>query len=152
MTFTLDGHRSLPIEVQALVTTSVLPTPRRAVNGVDPSRIAMLVAVLYRHSKLNLLSNDLYISTIAGGQAKEPGSDLAIVAALARAATSKPIARATCAIGEISLTGQVRPVPRMEYRLHHGGHSATAQAGACRGTSAGGVQHIVRRIRRLGSA
>ena len=106
MTFTLDGHRSLPIEVQALVTTSVLPTPRRAVNGVDPSRIAMLVAVLYRHSKLNLLSNDLYISTIAGGQAKEPGSDLAIVAALASAATSKPIARATCAIGEISLTGQ----------------------------------------------
>ena len=77
----------------------------------------MLVAVLYRHSKLNLLSNDLYISTIAGGQAKEPGSDLAIVAALASAATSKPIARATCAIGEISLTGQVRPVPRMEYRL-----------------------------------
>ena len=68
--------------------------PRRAVNGVDPSRIAMLVAVLYRHSKLNLLSNDLYISTIAGGQAKEPGSDLAIVAALASAATSKPIARA----------------------------------------------------------
>ena len=117
VTFTLDGHRSLPIEVQALVTTSVLPTPRRAVNGVDPSRIAMLVAVLYRHSKLNLLSNDLYISTIAGGQAKEPGSDLAIVAALASAATSKPIARATCAIGEISLTGQVRPVPRMEYRL-----------------------------------
>lgn len=94
VTFTLDGHRSLPIEVQALVTTSVLPTPRRAVNGVDPSRIAMLVAVLYRHSKLNLLSNDLYISTIAGGQAKEPGSDLAIVAALASAATSKPIARA----------------------------------------------------------
>lgn len=117
VTFTLDGHRSLPIEVQALVTNSVLPTPRRAVNGVDPSRIAMLVAVLYRHSKLNLLSNDLYISTIAGGQAKEPGSDLAIVGALASAATSKPIARSTCAIGEISLTGQVRPVPRMEYRL-----------------------------------
>ncbi|MBT1175578.1 DNA repair protein RadA [Bifidobacterium sp. LC6] len=117
VTFTLDGHRSLPIEVQALVTKSVLPTPRRAVNGVDPSRIAMLTAVLYRHSKLNLLANDLYVSTIAGGQAKEPGSDLAIVSALASAATAKPIARTTCAIGEISLTGQVRPAPRMEYRL-----------------------------------
>ena len=55
-----------------LVTTSVLPTPRRAVNGVDPSRIAMLVAVLYRHSKLNLLSNDLYISTIAGARPRSP--------------------------------------------------------------------------------
>ena len=117
VTFTLDGHRSLPIEVQALVTRSVLPTPRRAANGVDSNRIAMLVAVLYRHGGINLLANDLYISTIAGGQAREPGCDLAIVAALASAAKSKPIPRTTCAIGEISLTGQVRPVPRLEYRL-----------------------------------
>lgn len=117
VTFTLDGHRSLPVEVQALVTNSVLPTPRRAVNGVDSNRIAMLVAVLYRHGGLSLLSNDLYISTIAGGVAKEPSCDLAIVAALASAATSTPIARSTCAVGEISLTGQVRPVPRLEHRL-----------------------------------
>ena len=68
MTFTLDGHRSLPIEVQSLVTKSVLPTPRRAANGVDANRIAMLVAVLYRHGNVNLLANDLYISTIAGAR------------------------------------------------------------------------------------
>ena len=117
VTFTLDGHRSLPIEVQSLVTKSVLPTPRRAANGVDANRIAMLVAVLYRHGNVNLLANDLYISTIAGGQAREPGCDLAIVGALASAAKSKAIGRTTCAIGEISLTGQVRPVPRLEYRL-----------------------------------
>lgn len=117
VTFTLDGHRSLPIEVQALVTDSALPAPRRAVNGVDPSRIAMLTAVLYRHGRVNLLSKDLYVSTIAGGQAKEPSCDLAIVAALASAAKSSPIARTTCAIGEISLTGQVRPIPRLEHRL-----------------------------------
>ncbi len=54
---------------------------------------------------------------IAGGIAKEPGCDLSIVAALASAAKHTPIARTTCAIGEISLTGQVRPVPRLEYRL-----------------------------------
>lgn len=54
VTFTLDGHRSLPIEVQSLVTKSVLPTPRRAANGVDANRIAMLVAVLYRHGNVNL--------------------------------------------------------------------------------------------------
>ncbi|OZG63133.1 DNA repair protein RadA [Bifidobacterium lemurum] len=117
VTFTLDGHRSLPIEVQALVTNSVLPTPRRAVNGVDSNRIAMLTAVLYRHGHINLLANDLYVSTIAGGLAKEPACDLAIVAALASAAHRTPIARATCAIGEISLTGQVRPAPRLEHRL-----------------------------------
>lgn len=117
VTPTLDGHRSLPVEVQALVTSSVLPTPRRAVNGVDTNRIAMLVAVLYRHGALNLLNNDLYIATVAGGVAREPACDLAIVAALASAATSTPVAKTTCAVGEISLTGQVRPVPRMEYRL-----------------------------------
>ena len=117
VTFTLDGHRSLPIEVQSFVTKSVVPTPRRAAYGVEANRIAMLVAVLYRHGNVNLLANDLYISTIAGGQAREPGCDLAIVGALASAAKSKAIGRTTCAIGEISLTGQVRPVPRLEYRL-----------------------------------
>ena len=117
VTFTPDGHRSLPIEVQALVTSSVLPTPRRAVNGVDASRIAMLVAVLYRHGRVNLLANDLYVSTIAGGVAREPACDLAVVVALASAARHRPVPRTACALGEISLTGQVRPVPRLEHRL-----------------------------------
>ncbi|NEG55957.1 DNA repair protein RadA [Bifidobacterium platyrrhinorum] len=128
VTFTLDGHRSLPIEVQSLVTNSVLPTPRRAANGVDANRIAMLVAVLYRHGHVNLLGNDLYISTIAGGLAKEPACDLAIVAALAGAAKHAPIPRTTCAIGEISLTGQVRPVPRLEYRLREAARLGFATA------------------------
>ncbi|EFA22748.1 DNA repair protein RadA [Bifidobacterium gallicum] len=117
VTFTLDGHRSLPVEIQSLVTNSVLPTPRRAVNGIDANRLAMLVAVLYRHGGIALLNNDLYVSTVAGGVAKEPACDLAIVGALASAAKKKPIAATTCAIGEISLTGQVRPIPRLEYRL-----------------------------------
>jgi DNA repair protein RadA/Sms len=117
VTFTLDGHRSLPIEVQALATASALPTPRRATNGIDANRLAMLIAVLYKHGHVNLLAKDVYVSTIAGGLAKEPACDLAIVSALASAAASRPIARTTCAIGEISLTGQVRPVPRLAHRL-----------------------------------
>ncbi|MBT1165479.1 DNA repair protein RadA [Bifidobacterium simiarum] len=117
VTFTVDGHRSLPIEIQALVTNSVLPTPRRATNGIDSNRLAMLVAVLYRHGRVPLLTNDLYISTIAGGLAKEPSCDLAVAAALSSAAFHTPIPRDWAAIGEISLTGQVRPVPRLEYRL-----------------------------------
>lgn len=117
VTFTVDGHRSLPIEIQALVTNSVLPTPRRNTNGIDANRLAMLAAVLYRHGRVNLLTKDLYVSTIAGGLAKEPGSDLAIVAALASAAFSKPIDKTVCAMGEISLTGQVRPVPQLAHRM-----------------------------------
>ncbi|MFT8358216.1 DNA repair protein RadA [Bifidobacterium aquikefiri] len=117
ITFTVDGHRSLPIELQALVTNSVLPAPRRATNGVDTNRLAMLVAVLYRHGRIPLLSNDLYVSTMAGATAREPACDLAVVAALASAATHSPIPRTMCAIGEISLTGQVRPVPRLQQRI-----------------------------------
>ena len=117
VTFTLDGHRSLPIEVQSLVTSSVLPAPRRATNGIDPNRLAMLTAVLYRHGGINLLANDLYVSTIAGGSAREPSCDLAVVAALASASRRTPIPRTTCAVGEISLTGQVRPVPQLSHRL-----------------------------------
>ena len=126
ITFTMDGHRSLPIEVQALVTKSVLPSPRRATNGIDQNRLAMIVAVVYRHAGLNLLANDLYVSTIAGGSAREPADDprsiaaapsKSIAAALASAATDSPIDRRTVAFGEISLTGQIRPVPRLENRL-----------------------------------
>ncbi len=117
VSFTIDGHRSLPIEVQSLVTNSVLPTPRRAVNGIDSNRLAMLVAVLYRHGHINVLGNDLYVSTIAGGSAKEPACDVAIAAALASASKNIAIARNTAAIGEISLTGQVRPVPRINSRI-----------------------------------
>ena len=117
VSFTIDGHRSLPIEVQSLVTNSVLPTPRRAVNGIDSNRLAMLVAVLYRHGHINVLGNDLYVSTIAGGSAKEPACDVAIATALASASKNIAIARNTAAIGEISLTGQVRPVPRINSRI-----------------------------------
>ena len=131
VTFTLEGHRSLPIEVQSLVTNSVLPAPRRAVSGVDTNRIAMLTAVLYRHGGLNLLAKDLYVSTIAGALAKEPACDVAIVAALASSAKNKPVKPFTCAIGEISLTGQVRPVPRIEPRLREAARTGYKRAVVC---------------------
>lgn len=117
VTFTMEGHRSLPLEIQALVTSSVLPAPRRATNGVDNNRVAMLVAVLYKHAHLQLLSNDLYISTIAGGTAKEPACDLAIAVALGSASKNVAIPRNTAAFGEVSLTGEIRSIPRAEQRI-----------------------------------
>lgn len=117
VTLTMEGMRALPIEVQALVTASVLPAPRRATNGVDYNRVAMLVAVLYRHAGVQLLNKDLYISTIAGASAREPGCDLAICVALASAASGTGVPRSTAALGEVSLTGEVRAVPRLENRL-----------------------------------
>ncbi len=117
VTLTMEGQRALPIEVQALATASVLPAPRRATNGVDYNRVAMLVAVLYRHAGVRLLDKDLYISTIAGASAREPGCDLAICVAMASAAAGSAIPRTTAALGEVSLTGEVRAVPRLENRL-----------------------------------
>ena len=131
VTLTLEGNRSLAIEVQALVTDSVLPAPRRAVSGVDTNRIAMLTAVLYRHGGLNLLAKDIYVSTIAGAKAKEPSCDLAIVASLASAAKNKPVLPFTCAIGEISLTGQVRSASRMETRLKEAARIGYKRAIVC---------------------
>ncbi|RFT28819.1 DNA repair protein RadA [Gardnerella vaginalis] len=131
VTFTLEGHRSIPIEIQALVTDSVLPAPRRAVSGVDTNRIAMLTAVLYRHGGLNLLSKDIYVSTIAGAKAKEPACDLAIVASLASAAKNKAVLPLTCAIGEISLTGQIRPASRMEPRIREASRIGYKRAIVC---------------------
>ncbi|MBF9314791.1 DNA repair protein RadA [Bifidobacteriaceae bacterium NR002] len=132
VTFTLEGHRSLPIEIQSLVTNSVLPAPRRAVSGVDANRIAMLTAVLYKHGGLNLLAKDIYVSTIAGALAKEPACDVAIVASLASSAKNKPVKPFTCAIGEISLTGQVRPVPRIEPRLREAARIGYKRAVVCK--------------------
>lgn len=117
VTFTMEGHRSLPLEIQALVTSSVLPAPRRATNGVDSNRVAMLVAVLYKHAHVQLLANDLYISTIAGGSAREPSCDLAIAIALGSASKNVPIPRTTAAFGEVSLTGEIRSIPRAEQRI-----------------------------------
>lgn len=132
VTMTLEGHRSLPIEIQALVTNSALPTPRRAVSGADANRIAMLTAVLYRHGHINLLSQDLYVSTIAGAKAKEPACDLAIIAALASAAKTKPIIDKTCAIGEVSLNGQIRSASRIEPRLREAKRIGYKRAIVCK--------------------
>ena len=116
MTFTLDGHRSLPIEVQSLVTKSVLPTPRRAANGVDATHRHAGGGAIQAWQRQSFGERSVLLppSPEAGARA---GCDLAIVGALASASKSKAISRTTCAIGEISLTGQVRPVPRLEYRL-----------------------------------
>ena len=142
VTFTVDGHRSLPIEVQSLVTTSALPTPRRAVNGIDSSRLAMLIAVLHRHGRVSVLSNDVYLSTIAGGLAKEPACDLAIALALASAAQHTPIPRNYVALGEISLTGQIRPVPRLEQRLREAARLGFTHALIPARRSGTRVQHV----------
>ncbi|MEY4312781.1 MAG: repair protein RadA, partial [Actinomycetota bacterium] len=83
---------------------------RRVTNGVDSSRVAMLLAVLERRAKIPFQSVDVYVSTVGGIRVTEPGADLAIALALASAARDVPLDSALVATGEISLAGDIRQV------------------------------------------
>ncbi|WP_166874947.1 DNA repair protein RadA [Salinibacterium sp. ZJ450] len=110
VTISLEGRRALPVEVQALIVKSSAPQPRRVVNGVDASRVAMLLAVLERRAALKLSEFDVYVSTVGGIRLTEPGADLAIAIAIASAYTDKALAVNIAAVGEISLAGEIRSV------------------------------------------
>lgn len=106
----MEGRRALPVEVQALVVASSAPQPRRVVNGVDSSRVAMVLAVLERRCGIALSSFDVYVSTVGGIRLTEPGADLAIALAIASARREKALDGHLAAIGEISLAGEIRSV------------------------------------------
>lgn len=120
VTLTVDGRRSLPVEIQALIVPTNAPNPRRVTNGVDPSRLAMLLAVLETHEKIALSKCDVYVSTVGGITLAEPGADLAIALAIVSAAHNKAFPRSLAAIGEISLVGEIRPVTQAKQRVAEG--------------------------------
>ncbi len=110
VTVTMDGKRPLLGELQALVVESALPSPRRAVSGLDSSRVAMILAVLERHAGLKIGKNDVYVATVGGMRVIEPASDLALALAVASAISGRPLRDGTVAIGEVGLAGEVRRV------------------------------------------
>ena len=117
-TLTMEGRRPLVTEVQALVTKSPHGgSPRRAVSNLDSSRVAMLLAVLGRHAQLHFTEQEVYAATVGGITAGEPAADLAVGLALASAAAEFVVPATCCAIGEVSLSGDVRRVPALGRRL-----------------------------------
>lgn len=116
VTVAVEGKRALIAEVQALVVKSASPNPRRVTNGVDSSRVAMLLAVLERRAGLKLSEMDVYVSTVGGVRITEPAADLAIAIAIASAVQDKPIAHELVAYGEISLAGEIRQVSNSKLR------------------------------------
>src|SRR5690606_14879604 len=108
VTVALEGRRAIPVEVQALVVGASTSQPRRVVNGVDASRVAMVLAVLERHVGLHLGGKDVYVSTVGGIKLTEPGADLAIALAIASAEHNVALPRRLAAVGEISLAGEIR--------------------------------------------
>jgi DNA repair protein RadA/Sms len=113
----LEGTRPILLEIQALVAPSDLAMPRRVATGVDPKRLAMIVAVLGRHARIALGSADVFVNVAGGVRIDEPGADLAIALAIASAAKGVPTKEGLAAFGEIGLTGRLRPAAQAERRL-----------------------------------
>ncbi len=113
----LEGSRPLLLEIQALVAPSDLTMPRRVGTGVDPKRLAMIVAVLARHAGVALGSADVFVNVAGGVHVDEPGADLPVALAIASAARGSPVVDGTAAFGEIGLTGRLRQATQAERRL-----------------------------------
>jgi DNA repair protein RadA/Sms len=116
VTASLEGSRPLLLEVQALLAAS-FGNPRRTCVGVDPVRLAMLMAVLDRHAGLFVLDQDVFVNVVGGMRLGEPASDLAILLAIASSHRRQPLPPGLLAFGELGLTGELRPTPRTEARL-----------------------------------
>ncbi len=114
----MEGSRPLLVEVQALVAPSELVPPRRVANGVDRNRLALVLAVLARHTGVSLGSADVFVSVAGGVRVDEPGADLAIALALASAAKgiTPAVDRPLAAFGELGLTGELRHVGHADRR------------------------------------
>lgn len=113
----MEGNRPLLIEVQALVGPATAPQPRRAVQGLDPARLALLLAVLDRRVGLAVHGGDVHASAVGGVRLHEPGADLAVALALVSAHTGRPVAPDVVACGEVGLGGELRQVGQTARRL-----------------------------------
>jgi len=113
----IEGTRPVLVEFQALVAPSPLGTPRRAVVGWDSGRLAMILAVLEARAGVSFAGQDVYLNVAGGLRVGEPAADLAVAAALVCAITGVALPGESVLMGEISLSGAVRPVPQAETRL-----------------------------------
>jgi DNA repair protein RadA/Sms len=113
----LEGTRPILLEVQALVAQSDLAMPRRVATGVDPKRLAMIVAVLARHAGIALGQADVFVNVAGGVRIDEPGADLAVALAIASAARRTPVLPSMATFGEIGLTGRLREATQADRRL-----------------------------------
>jgi len=114
---TQEGTRPLLVEIQALVDSAHVPNPRRLAIGLEPQRLALLLAVLHRHGGIATFDQDVFANAVGGVRIEEPAADLAVLAAIVSSIRNKPLPRGMVAFGEVGLAGEVRPAPRGQERL-----------------------------------
>lgn len=114
---TVQGARPILLEIQALVSSAVYGTPQRNSTGFDTRRLNMLLAVLEKRASFKLASRDVFINVAGGLRVDDPGADLAVVAAILSSTVDIAVDRHTAFAGEVGLSGEIRPVARMEQRI-----------------------------------
>jgi len=117
VTVTREGTRQLLVEVQVLVDSTALTNPRRVAVGLDHNRLALLLAVLHRHSGISLHGHDVFANVVGGVRISETAADLPALLAVVSSLRDVPLAQDLVAFGEIGLAGEIRPVPYGEERL-----------------------------------
>lgn len=114
---TLEGLRPFLIEVQALVSTAAYGTPQRSVTGFDSKRMNMLLAVLEKRVGFKLAQKDVFLNIAGGLKVNDPALDLPVICAILSSNVDMVIPRRACMTGEVGLSGEIRPVTRIEQRI-----------------------------------
>ena len=114
---TLEGIRPFLIEAQALVSTAAYGTPQRSVTGFDSKRMNMLLAVLEKRVGFKLAQKDVFLNIAGGLKVADPALDLAVIAAILSSNVDMAVPHGICLSGEVGLSGEIRPVTRMEQRV-----------------------------------
>lgn len=113
----IEGTRSILFEVQSLVSFSSFPNPRRMADGFDLNRLILIIAVLEKHARLKLGTFDVFLNVACGFNVSETSADLAVAMAITSSLKEEPVQAGTGIIGEISLSGEVRPATQIARRI-----------------------------------
>jgi len=141
VTASLEGTRTLLVEVQSLVTKSLLAVPRRVTVGMDQNRVHIIAAVLERAAGVNLSQHDIFINVVGGLRLTEPAADLSLAATLMSSFLNVPVPSDTVLFGEIGLSGEVRGVSQSGARIAEAaklGFGRVVTSGAVLSRSSGG--------------
>lgn len=157
VTALMEGTRPVLVEVQALAAKSGYGTPQRVATGLDPKRLAVLLAVLERRAETSFADLDVFVQVSAGVRLSEPGADLAVAAALLSSLYNRPAPRDGIFVGEIGLGGEIRPTGGLDRRVNEaarlGFHRVFGSSRGARvqvpGISLVGLEHVDQLVRAL---
>jgi len=118
ITAIMEGTRPLLVEIQSLVAPTSYPAPKRTSTGIDLNRVALVLAVLEKHAGINFFGLDTFVNVVGGVRLYETAGDLALALSLTSSLKGKTLNGDTVAVGEVGLTGEIRPVSRIRQRLN----------------------------------